>query len=78
MYTAYVGGLSNTTVTEEDIRGYFGYDNVSGGINCQRVFFLTHVPFRSLVSSSLLILPRNYQKLIVMSTLLIRLPWNRH
>ncbi|KAK4513128.1 uncharacterized protein ATC70_012922 [Mucor velutinosus] len=30
LYTAYVGGLSNTTVTEEDIREYFGHDNVIG------------------------------------------------
>ncbi|KAI8983613.1 hypothetical protein BDB01DRAFT_791440 [Pilobolus umbonatus] len=27
--TAYVGGLSNTTVTEDDIREYFGYENVT-------------------------------------------------
>ncbi|KAG2236610.1 hypothetical protein INT48_000164 [Thamnidium elegans] len=30
LYTAYVGGLSNTTVTDEDIREYFGYENVTG------------------------------------------------
>lgn len=30
LYTAYVGGLSNTTVTDEDIRKYFGYENVTG------------------------------------------------
>ncbi|KAI9357499.1 hypothetical protein BD770DRAFT_410814 [Pilaira anomala] len=30
LYTAYVGGLSNTTVTDEDIKEYFGYDNVTG------------------------------------------------
>ncbi|KAI8645318.1 hypothetical protein BD408DRAFT_412138, partial [Parasitella parasitica] len=29
-YTAYVGGLSNTTVSEEDIREYFGHENVIG------------------------------------------------
>ncbi|KAI8047042.1 uncharacterized protein B0P05DRAFT_567102 [Gilbertella persicaria] len=29
LYTAYVGGLSNTTVTEDDIRAYFGHDNVT-------------------------------------------------
>ncbi|KAI8376600.1 hypothetical protein EDC96DRAFT_495112 [Choanephora cucurbitarum] len=28
LYTAYVGGLSNTTVTDEDIRSYFGHENV--------------------------------------------------
>ncbi|KAG2205116.1 hypothetical protein INT47_002210 [Mucor saturninus] len=30
LYTAYVGGLSNTTVTDEDLREYFGYENVTG------------------------------------------------
>ncbi|RCH88064.1 hypothetical protein CU097_011405, partial [Rhizopus azygosporus] len=28
-FTAYVGGLSNTTVNEEDIREYFGRENVT-------------------------------------------------
>ncbi|KAI7908186.1 uncharacterized protein BX663DRAFT_464795 [Cokeromyces recurvatus] len=27
--TAYVGGLSNTTMTEEDIREYFGHENIT-------------------------------------------------
>ncbi|KAI8967753.1 hypothetical protein BDF20DRAFT_829154 [Mycotypha africana] len=30
LFTLYVGGLSNTTLEEEDIRAYFGYENVAG------------------------------------------------